>query len=88
MDNMEGNSETEKEQGKLKYRDVGIKAVDKSKNKILSETDIFYIITKRIDRFMDCIPADWGDGWGNVTICSTCENQDRADYRLPILSNG
>ncbi len=45
----------------------------------------FYIITKRIDRFMECIPDDWGDGWENVTICSTCENQDREDYRLPIL---
>ena len=22
----------------------------------------FVIITKRIDRFMDCIPEDWGDG--------------------------
>ncbi len=45
----------------------------------------FVIITKRIDRFMQCIPQDWGDGWDHVTICSTCENQDRADYRLPIL---
>lgn len=45
----------------------------------------FHIITKRIDRFEKCIPHDWGDGWDNVTICSTCENQDRTDYRLPIL---
>ncbi|MBR5410762.1 MAG: DUF5131 family protein [Clostridia bacterium] len=45
----------------------------------------FFIITKRIDRFEQCAPPDWGDGWDNVTICSTCENQDRADYRLPIL---
>jgi len=45
----------------------------------------FHIITKRIDRFMQCVPPDWGDGWEQVTICSTCENQDRADYRLPIL---
>lgn len=45
----------------------------------------FYIITKRIDRFSECIPFDWEDGWDNVTICSTCENQDRTDYRLPIL---
>ncbi|SDB50006.1 protein gp37 [Butyrivibrio sp. INlla16] len=45
----------------------------------------FHIITKRIDRFDVCKPADWGDGWDNVTICSTCENQDRAEYRLPIL---
>ena len=45
----------------------------------------FTIITKRIDRFKDCMPENWGDGWDNVTICSTCENQDRADYRIPIL---
>ena len=45
----------------------------------------FCIITKRIDRFEKCIPEDWGDGWDHVTICSTCENQDRANYRLPIF---
>ena len=44
----------------------------------------FLMITKRIDRFMDCIPADWGDGYPNVHICCTVENQDRVDYRLPI----
>ena len=45
----------------------------------------FHIITKRIDRFEKCMPSDWGDGWEHVTICSTCEDQQRADYRLPIL---
>ena len=45
----------------------------------------FFIITKRIDRFEKCMPPDWGDGWDHVTICSTCENQDRVDFRLPIL---
>ncbi len=45
----------------------------------------FHIITKRIDRFNECIPSDWKDGWDNVTICSTCEDQERADYRLPIF---
>lgn len=45
----------------------------------------FFIITKRIDRFAECAPPDWDNGWEHVTICSTCENQDRADYRLPIL---
>ena len=45
----------------------------------------FFIITKRIDRFKDCIPPDWNDGWDNVTVCCTCENQDRADFRLPIF---
>jgi protein gp37 len=45
----------------------------------------FFIITKRIDRFRVGLPGDWGDGYENVAICSTVENQDRADYRLPIL---
>ncbi len=45
----------------------------------------FHIITKRIDRFLECVPEDWGEGWDNVTITSTCEDQDRADYRLPQL---
>ena len=45
----------------------------------------FCIITKRIDRFLQCIPPDWGDGWEHVTICSTCEDQERTDHRLPIL---
>lgn len=45
----------------------------------------FLVITKRIDRFRECLPNDWGDGWDNVTICCTVENQDRADYRLPIF---
>ena len=29
-------------------------------------------------------PDDWGDGYDNVTICCTVENQACADYRLPI----
>ena len=45
----------------------------------------FLIITKRIHRFAQCIPNDWGDGYENVTIGCTVENQDRADFRLPIF---
>lgn len=45
----------------------------------------FLFITKRIDRLQDCKPGDWGPGYGNVHICCTVENQDRADYRLPIF---
>ena len=44
----------------------------------------FLMITKRIDRLHVVLPDDWGDGYENVTICCTVENQDRADYRLPI----
>lgn len=45
----------------------------------------FYIITKRIHRFHVSLPEDWGDGYSNVTICSTCEDQKTTDLRLPIL---
>lgn len=45
----------------------------------------FFIITKRIHRFAECIPDDWGDGYDNVHICCTCENQKAADLRLPIF---
>jgi protein gp37 len=45
----------------------------------------FFIITKRIDRFDINLPKDWGDGYNNVSIGVTCENQDRANFRLPIL---
>lgn len=44
----------------------------------------FFMITKRIDRFYESLPDDWDDGYENVTICCTVENQDRADYRLPL----
>lgn len=44
----------------------------------------FMMITKRIDRVANCLPANWGDGYDNVTICCTVENQSCANYRLPI----
>ena len=44
----------------------------------------FLIITKRIHRFEECIPEDWGDGYPNVTVCCTVEDQKMADLRLPI----
>lgn len=47
----------------------------------------FMMITKRIDRMQESLPKDWGNGYDNVTICCTVENQDRANYRLPIYRN-
>ena len=44
----------------------------------------FLFLTKRIERFMDCIPEDWNDGYDNVPVGCTVENQDRADYRPSI----
>lgn len=46
----------------------------------------FLFLTKRIERFMDCIPEDWGNGYDNVTVGCTVENQDRADQRLSIFN--
>lgn len=45
----------------------------------------FIFLTKRIDRFMDCVPADWGEGYDNVTVGCTVENQKAVDYRLNIF---
>lgn len=45
----------------------------------------FLILTKRIDRFLVSLPADWGDGYDNVNIGCTVENQSLADYRLPFF---
>lgn len=46
----------------------------------------FLFLTKRIERFMQCIPKDWGDGYENVTVGCTIENQEMADARLSIFS--
>lgn len=45
---------------------------------------IFFFITKRPERIMECLPKDWFDGYDNVWIAVTVENQVRADERLPI----
>ena len=45
----------------------------------------FYMITKRPERIMQCLPDDWNDGYENVEISCTCENQKMADVRLPIF---
>ncbi|MDQ2086225.1 DUF5131 family protein [Herbivorax sp. ANBcel31] len=46
----------------------------------------FIFLTKRIERFLDCIPSDWKDGYDNVVVGCTIENQDRADFRLSIFN--
>jgi protein gp37 len=45
----------------------------------------FFFITKRIDRFAVSLPGDWGEGYPNVRVGCTVENQDRAAYRLPLF---
>lgn len=45
----------------------------------------FLFLTKRIERFMECIPEDWDDGYENVVVCCTIENQENADRKLPVF---
>lgn len=44
----------------------------------------FFMLTKRILRFNERLPDDWGEGYPNVTIGLTCENQRAADERIPF----
>lgn len=46
---------------------------------------VFLLITKRIHRVADCLPQNWGEGWENIFLTVTCENQKRADERIPQL---
>jgi protein gp37 len=45
----------------------------------------FLFLTKRIERFSDCCPDDWGSGYENVVVCCTVENQRNIDYKLQIF---
>ena len=45
----------------------------------------FFLLTKRPQRVRDCLPKDWGDGWDNIMFNVTCENQRRAEERIPLL---
>ena len=47
----------------------------------------FLFLTKRIDRFSKCLPDDWSDGYDNITVRWTIENQKNVDYRLSIFKD-
>ncbi len=47
----------------------------------------FLFLTKRIERFHECIPDDWGADYDHVTVGCTVENQRTADIRLPIFDS-
>ena len=46
---------------------------------------IFYILTKRVPRIMECLPGDWGEGYENVDLNMTCETQRAFDERWPLF---
>jgi protein gp37 len=45
----------------------------------------YQILTKRPERIAKCLPADWGEGWGNVWLGTTVENQGTAYPRVAWL---
>jgi len=45
----------------------------------------YQILTKRPERIKDCLPEDWGQGWPNVWLGVTTENQAMANLRVPAL---
>ena len=51
----------------------------------------FFLLTKRPERVRSCLPADWPGrngrqgGWPNVMLNVSCENQRRANERIPRL---
>lgn len=70
--------------------DFFVEEADEWRNEVWAmmrrRTDIaFRLLTKRAHRIMDCLPADWGEGYDNVMLSVTCENQRNADVRLPLL---
>ena len=72
--------------------DFLIKEADKWRNEcfrmIKGRQDCkFLFLTKRIERFKEIIPDDWNDGYDNVIVCCTVENQKNADYKLSIFKD-
>jgi len=71
--------------------DFFIEYADKFRNEawqVIKNRDdlIFIILTKRVERIEQCLPNDWGDGYNNVILGCTIENQKRVDQRLPVFA--
>lgn len=45
----------------------------------------YQILTKRPDRIREQLPSDWGDGYPNVWLGVSAENQRMAEKRIPLL---
>ena len=43
------------------------------------------LLTKRPQNIAKMLPASWSDGWPNVWLGTTVENQAEADRRVPVL---
>lgn len=59
---------------------------DEAWDQIRRRPDVgFWILTKRPERMDACLPDDWDQGWPNVMLNVTCENQEMANQRMPWL---
>lgn len=47
----------------------------------------YQILTKRPALIRRRLPADWGDGYPNVWLIVSAEDQERLDARVPVLLN-
>jgi protein gp37 len=45
------------------------------------------LLTKRPENIIRMLPADWGDGWSNIWLGTTCEDQEHFERRWPVLRN-
>lgn len=57
--------------------------------KVIKDTPhfVYQMLTKRIERAAQCFPEDWGEGYPNVMIGVSAENQQRYDERFWHLTN-
>jgi protein gp37 len=44
------------------------------------------LLTKRPQNIVKMLPADWGTGYANVWLGTTCEDQKHYDMRWPVLA--
>ena len=59
---------------------------DEAWDMMKTRSDCFFtMITKRPERILQSLPSDWGNGYDNIEISCTCENQAMADIRLPVF---
>jgi len=74
------------------WSDFFIKEADKWRNdvwKIIKDTPrhTYQILTKRPERILECLPDDWGNGYHNVWLGISAENEERLEERLDTLLN-
>jgi len=71
------------------WSDFFIKEADEWRDdawKVIKEANwhTWQILTKRSERIIDCLPSDWGDGYDNVWLGVSVENNARK-YRIDEL---